>query len=256
MTGGSTAAVELLAQRADVLRSLESSPKTKRDLVEELTISRSTVDRAVRNLEAGDLVQRNEAISLTLCGQLAIDAYDQFVEYVGDLEAAQPILASLPEDATFDRPLLEGATFVSPDRLTPQRHAVAFLEEIEAATEIRGFSTALVPRYVDLLHERVVEDDLSLDLTVSADLVEELLSSAADRIDEALATGRMTFLEASKTLDYSLFVLEQPERTLVTALIYDEQGRSGVIFNDSPAAVQWAEAVYEEIRDAADSFPA
>jgi predicted transcriptional regulator len=255
MTEAAAETVELLTRRAELLRTLASSPMPKRDLVEALPSSRSTVDRAVRNLEAKDLVQRNETISLTLHGRLAIDAYDEFVGYVGDMEATRPILASLPRDAAVDRRLLEGATFVSPDRLTPQRHARAFLDEIEAATEIRGFSTAFVPKYVDVLHERIVDEGLTVELALSTDLLDELLSSAPDRIDEALATGRLTFLEASETLEYSLFVLEQLERTLVTALVYDDQGRSGVVFNDSPAAVAWAEQLYEELRTAADTFP-
>jgi predicted transcriptional regulator len=256
MTAAAAETVELLARRTELLRTLASSPRAKRDLVEALPISRSTVDRAVRNLEAKELVERNEQIALTLRGRLAIEAYNEFVGYVDELEAARPILASLPRDTTVDRCLFEGATFVSPDRLTPQRHAVAFLDEIEAATEIRGFSTAFVPTYVDLLHERILEDGLTVELTLPADLLEELFSSAQDRIDEALATGRLTFLEASTTLEYSLFVLEQPERTLVAALVYDDQGRSGIVFNDSPAAVAWAERRYEAIRDAADRLSA
>jgi len=50
--------VELLARRATLLRLLRERPRLKRELAEELSVSRSTVDRAVRNLEATDYVAR------------------------------------------------------------------------------------------------------------------------------------------------------------------------------------------------------
>lgn len=255
MTGAAATTVELLARRAELVRTLRAGPLAKRDLVEHLSISRSTVDRAVRNLESNGLLERNEEISLTLRGRLAIDAYDEFVEYVASLESASQILAALPEDTDVERPLVEGATFVSPDRMTPQRPAVAFLDEVERATEIRGFGSALMPTYVDRLHERLVGGELHLEMVLSPSLFDELLSEHAEQVTEALETGRVTLLEATETLEYSLLVLEQPERTLVAALVYDDMGRSSVVFNDAPAAVRWAERTYEELHSAADPLP-
>lgn len=256
MSGDGAETVELLARRAPLLRALRDGPHEKRDLVATLPISRSTVDRAVRNLETKDLVERNDALSLSLPGRLAIDAYDEFVGYVDDLESVRRVLESLSVDATVDRPLVEGATVVSPDRTSPERHAVALLEEFENATNIRGYSSAVMPTYVDLLHERIVDDGLTLELTLSSDLLDELLSAAAERVNEALSTDRLWFFEATTTLEYSLFVVKQPERTLVAAPVYDDHGRSGVVFNDTRAAVEWAEGVYETIRDSARPLPA
>lgn len=256
MPGDSAETVELLARRAPLLRVLRDGAREKRELVAALPISRSTVDRAVRNLETSNLVERNDEISLTLPGRLAIDAYDDFVGYVDSLESGRSVLGSLPVDATVERPLVEGATFVSPDRISPERHAVAFKAELEDATDVRGYSSALVPTYVDVLHERIVDDGLTVELTLSPDLLDELLAEAAERVNEALSTDRLRFFEATATLEYSLFVLEQPDRTLVAALVYDDQGRSGVLFNDSKAAVEWAEDVYEPIRESAEPLPA
>jgi predicted transcriptional regulator len=255
MPGDGAETVELLARRAPLLRALRDGPIQKRDLVTDLSISRSTVDRAVRNLETREFVQRDDEISLTLMGRLAIDAYDEFVGYVDALESARPVLRSLPVDATIDRRFVEGANVVSADRLSPERHAMAFMEELETATDIRGYSSALMPSYVDLLHERIVDDGLTLELTLSPALFDELLSAAGDRVNEVLSTGRFQLFEATTSLDYSLFVIEQPERTLAAALVYDDRGQSGVLFNDDPAAVEWAERVYERIRESASPMP-
>lgn len=255
MSGVAADVVELLARRAPLLRLLRDGSCEKRDLVTELDISRSTVDRAVRTLESKELVERNDEISLTLPGRLAIDAYDDFVGYVDALDSARPVLRSLPVDATIDRRFVESASVVSADRLSPERHAMAFIEELEDATAIRGYSTALMPTYVDLLHERIVDDGLTLELTLSPALFDELLSAAADRVNEVLSTGRFQLFEATTTLEYSLFVIEQPERTLAAALVYDDHGQSGVLFNDDPAAVEWAERVYERIRESASPMP-
>lgn len=255
MDGAAAETVELLARRAELLRSLREGPHGKRDLVAEHPVSRSTIDRAVRNLAAENLVARDDQISLTLKGRLAIDAYDEFADNVDSLAGAEPVLESLPADATMDRSLLAGATVLRPNRVTPQRPANDFLDVIEDAIEIRGHATALLPAYVESINEKVLEGSIHVDLILASDVVDELLAAHADSVQQALGTGDLVLREATETLAYSLSVVEFPERTLACAIVYDDQGRNGVVYNDDPAAVRWAEQVYERLRDAAEPLP-
>lgn len=253
MDGSAAETVELLARRANLLRTLREGPREKRDLVAEHSVSRSTIDRAVRNLAAQNLVTRDDRISLTLKGHLAIDAYDEFAEDVESLADAEPVLESLSPDATIDRSLLAGATVLQSNRVTPQRPANDFLSVIEDAIELRAFGTALLPSYLEFIHDRVVDGSLHVDLVLTADVLDELLAGHGDTVQEALDTGDLVLREAGETLEYSLGIAELPERTVVSAIVYDDHGRNGVVYNDAPEAVRWAEQVYERLR--ADAEP-
>lgn len=247
--------VELLARRARLLELLREEPRLKRDLAEELSVSRSTVDRAVRNLEAHNFVARGDTVSLTLEGELALDAFERFVGSVDGLDEATPVLDPLSPTATLDVALLRDATVVTPERDAPQRPTSSYAEEVQRATGVRGFASNVLPSTVDVFHERIVDHGVGVDLTMPEYVLEELLASHGDSVDEALDTGRLTLRTATTTLEFSLLVVDQPERTVVCALIYGDSGLAGVVKNDHEDAVRWAERVYGRIRDDAEELP-
>jgi predicted transcriptional regulator len=77
--GNSADVRQLLSQRADALSRLLDADRTKNELTEELDVSRSTVDRAVRELESNGLVRREGGtVTATLSGRLAYDSYRRF----------------------------------------------------------------------------------------------------------------------------------------------------------------------------------
>jgi predicted transcriptional regulator len=248
MADADVATVELLARRAELLRALADGAGTKRDLVAAQSASRSTVDRAVRQLETRGFVERGAAISLTLQGRLALEAYERLLETLGDVDAASGVLDALPADATVDEVLVRGADVVGPEPVTPQRPYLAYQRLVEDATAVRGFASAVLADNVPAFRDRIVEDGLPVDLTVAPDALDELVSSHADAVEAALATGRLTLRRATTTLEYSLVLVEQPERTVACALVGDGRGITGLVKNDSPDAVRWAEGVYDRIR--------
>lgn len=247
MTGADDV-VALLARRAELLRSLRAGPRAKQDLAAAQSVSRSTVDRAVRTLEAHGFVARDESVSLTLRGRLALDAYDEFVDLLDALDTASDLLDVLPADATIDGALLHGADVVQSDPIAPQRPYLAYQSAVEDATAVRGFAPAVLDENVPQFRDRIVDGGAPVDLTVAPAALDELVSSHADTVEEALDTGRLTLREATTVLDYGLVLVEQPERTVVCALVFDDHGLAGVVENDERHAVEWADDVYERIR--------
>ncbi|MCD2199196.1 helix-turn-helix domain-containing protein [Halobacterium sp. KA-4] len=245
-------AVALLAQRAELLRPLRDGPRAKQDLAAAQSVSRSTVDRAVRTLEAHGFVARDDAVSLTLRGRLALDAYDDFVDLLDALDTAGDLLDVLPADATIDGALLRGADVVQSNPVAPQRPYVAYQSVVEEATAIRGFAPAVLDENVSQFRDRIVDGAAPVDLTVAPAALDELVSSHADAVEEALGTGRLTLREATTVLDYGLVLAEQPERTVVCALVFDDHGLAGVVENDERHAIEWAHSIYERIREDAE----
>lgn len=81
-----TATIEVVARRSDFLEYLAESPQEKPAIVESLTHSRSTVNRAIRTLEdAGLLQQTSDGYVTTVAGRLAVERYRAFCEDIEDL---------------------------------------------------------------------------------------------------------------------------------------------------------------------------
>lgn len=241
-------AIEVLVRRAGVLRALSDGVSSKRDLVDDVSVSRSTVDRAVRVLESHGFVDRNDGLVLTLRGRLALDAYEEFTATVDALEETGAVLAPLAADATLDTRLLRDATVVRPTPVSPQRPYVSYQRLVEDATAVRGFAPVVLEDNVPMFREKIVGEGIEVDLTVAPDALEELVSEHADAVEAALDSGRLTLRRATETLDYALMLVEQPEHTYACALVYADNGFAGTIYNDSPDAVRWTEGVYDRLR--------
>src|SRR6056297_1681780 len=135
---------DLLAQRADLLRAVRDGAPPKPELAAALSVSRSTVDRAVRDLEDSGLVERAGGVTLTLKGRLALDSYETFAAHLRDFEAAETALKTLPNDARVDRSLFRDATVVEATPVAPQRATEAYRSLVADATRVRGYASALL----------------------------------------------------------------------------------------------------------------
>lgn len=248
--------VELLARRAGLLRSLRSGPKSKRDLVDALSVSRSTVDRAVRNLEARGFVERREGtVGISLKGRLALAAFESLATDVASLDDAGGVLEPLDSTATMDVSLLRGAEVVRPDPVTPNQPVAVLRDHLRDASRVRGFATGVLPSHVNEYYERVVEHGASVKLVVTGDVLDEVVANYGDAFEEALGTGRFHVWCTDRELEYSLLVVETPERTVVCALVYGDRGVFGVVENDDEQAVNWAIDAFESLREDADPVP-
>lgn len=248
----SVEAVELLARRADLLERLRDGPRTKSELADSLPVSRSTVDRAVRELEAHDLVERGDAVSLTLAGALGLDAYERFASQLDALGEADSLFAGLPPDATVDPALLRDAGVVDPSRVAPQRGVERYRSRVADADRVRGYVSAVLDTNVPTFRERIVEDDVPVELVLAPDALDVLVSTHGDAVADARATGNFALYRANSTLGYSLMLVDADATTHVCALFYDDSGQVGLVRNDDPDAVEWAEGVYESLRADAD----
>lgn len=248
--------IALLARRAGLLRSLRSGAKSKRDLVDALSVSRSTVDRAVRKLETRGFVERSDGtVDIALKGRLALAAYESLVTDVASLRVAGDVLEPLDSKALMDVSLLRNAEVVQPDPVTPNQPVATLRDHLREASQVRGFATGVLPSHVNEYYERVVEHGASVELVITEDVLEEVVASYGDAFEEALETGRFHVWLADRTLEYSLLVVEKANQTVVCALVYADRGVFGVVENDDERAEQWAISVFEELRENADPVP-
>lgn len=243
--------IPTVVKRAALLDRLADGPASKRDLRDELDISRSTVYKAVRELEDEGLVtETDDGVGLTLVGRLLAEEYRAFEERVTAVHDRESLLAVLPADAPVTADLLTGADAVLAERHAPARPVTSLEELVRSADRVVGLAPVILPQYVDLFYEELVERGLTADLVLEDPVVEFLREDHGDRLAEALETGRLSVRQTDETLPFGLIVAEDEGLVLV---VYDESGElRGVLLNDTEAALDWGESVFQNYWEQTD----
>ena len=242
--------ISTVVKRTEFLDRLAEEPTSKRDLRDELDLSRSTVYKAVRELEDRGLVTETDAgVALTLVGRLLAEECLTFESRVAAVTDAEALLSALPADVPVTTDLLVGAETVRGERHAPTG-PVAYIDEFVRRTDrVVGFTPVVLPQYVDMFHEEVVSGDLIADLVLETPVVEYLRENHGDRLSAALATGNLSVRRTDETLPFGLVVAEDEG---VVLIVYDESGDlRGVLMNDTDAALDWGTDLFDTYWDRA-----
>lgn len=241
--------IETVSRRVDLLGALRSGPRAKRALVSELSISRSTVDRAVRELESAGLVTRESGtVGLTFAGRLTLSAYEEFYESVAGLRRGKDVLGPIPADASMDPAVFEGATVVRSEPHAPHRPVQELKDYLRDANRIRGVASAVLPEYVTLYSRQIVEEGAEVELVVSEPVLETLVGKYGESLEASLATGRLDLYAIAGTPPFSTIIADRDEPEL-SVVVYGDSGVVGLIHNAAPDAVRWGEQWIEDWRE-------
>lgn len=160
----------LVGRRSDFLTHLAETATDKRGLVAALDYSRSTVDRAVRDLlDAGLVTQTGGKYRTTPLGEVAVARHRRHRQTLETIRAASVLLDRLQPGETPPDSLFVDATVT-------REHGFARLARLlRDAHQCRCLlSTLPDTRLLRLLHARVVDGDLTAAVIVSDRLAERL----------------------------------------------------------------------------------
>lgn len=251
--GSDDAFVRLLDRRIGFLQCLESSPCRKPDLVDRLGWSRSTVDRAIRELQQAGLVERAaEGYTTTLAGRLAATTYTEFIETIADIHTGSPLLQTLGRDSPVSVESVRDIERVPIDDYTPYDIPSALRESIESAHTL----TALVPILADpllleLCRSQAVEGSLNLDLVVGPKLYQALQRRSPDTLS-VLSRHSQRFLRADRSPPHTVFLVERSsDEDEGFAIVYDDGTPSAMFRNSRSEAIETAEAYITSVVETA-----
>lgn len=243
--------VELLSLRRDLLAALDGQSADKARLVSELGVSRSTVDRGLRRAENERLVAyRDGAYTLTAAGRVALEQYDSFRDDLGTLASARSVLDPLAPDAPMAPAMLSGADVVPAEEPAPTRPAMLLREDIAESSRWRGMGVAeTLPSFATRFHEAVLESGLVVDLVMERSFLDYLEEAYPESIPDMEAAPNCT-IHTVPSLPYGLGLFDANGTEEACIVVYDEnKTMSGLVRNDSEAAVAWAESVFERFRE-------
>ena len=251
----SSALLDVLTRRPEMLRALNDAPLQKRDLVAALDVSRSTVDRALRELTARELVERtDDGYRTTLAGRLALDAFDDLQRRMYGVDAALDVLSVLPHDAPFPSGLFAGATVVRPTPISPHRPAETNTELLSWADHVRGLISAVSEQYV-ANYRAAIEGGTSVDLVFPSNVLERMITQYGMVGDPVFDRETVEIRETSESLPCSVKLHEREDERVASLTVYGPDGLCGLVTNDSPRAVSWTASFIDRYWDDADRLP-
>lgn len=243
--------VAVVDRRLDVLDALDR-PREKRDLLDHVDVSRSTLDRAIRELEALGLVARDGGYHLTVTGRLVRELFDGLLSDLDDVGAARELLEHLPRDAPMSPAMLRGARVEVADDLSPTSVLDPVFELFREAERMRAFSVAISrPDYADEIRDFIRSGDLAVECIYTPELVafaRENRANFASFVEESPVDPHV-----HHELPYALRVADLPDGRTVAITVYDDEWTPrGVLVNDSESACDWADEVFERYLETAD----
>ena len=248
--------VGVVERRLDFLERLTAEPLRKHELVDALGHSRSTVNRAVDELEAAGLVAgETDGYRTTLSGRLLASEYRELLTVADDLAAAGDVLDPLGADVDIDPAILRGAeTYraAAPDPYRPLEvldGAIADADAVAAALPAFPY-----PRVAERLRRTAAGGG-----TVDLALAERAYRHATERFADdlgALARRDGCRVAAVDAVDAGVVAADG------TALLltFDDGTLRGAAASTDAEAVAWAEATVDELvdrgRDAGEALAA
>lgn len=243
-------AITIISRRDRFLEHLLDGPKYNRDLRSELGVSRSTAYKGLRELEEWDLIDRTEdGYVPTLLGRLLFEEYRQFRSNVAKISRPGTLLSFLPVETDIGPDVLDGAEIYFARRHAPNQPVNAIEDAVRGATALKGIGPVVLPSYVRVFHELIVEEDLEAEFLFERRVIEYLVTDYADECAEAFETGALDVLLSDDELPFALLVVERPVRQM-GIVAYDRDGElRGFVANDSDRAVEWAHDVWNRYAD-------
>ncbi len=243
---------EAVAKRHDVLAVLLEEPMTKPELVDRLTASRSTIDRAIRELEEVETVERiGSTYHPTTSGKIAFSEFQNYVKTTETLTDGIPLLEVWPDDSPISPAVIRDAEVHVADSHTPENALTPIVNVLKSASKVRVLMPVVLTTYLDILETFVEENCLEVELVVE----DEILGAfddpywSANRGLETASEVRVHTSEAE--LPFTLWLIDTDDERYAGVTVHERGGIRGVILNESPDAVEWATDHYETYRDEA-----
>ncbi|WP_247002618.1 helix-turn-helix transcriptional regulator [Halosolutus gelatinilyticus] len=244
--------LETVARREPLLSSLAEQPRDKRDLVDHLDCSRSTIDRAVRELEWLEFVDRTDGTyRLTAAGRLALAEHRRSAAVFESIETRSHLLGHMPPDAPMSAAMLEGSEATEPPSHAPNEPLQELTCYLDRADRVRAIAGAeRIPQLRRRLYDRTVNGDLDAELLMTDDLAEFIVAEYPEQVHDLAVAGAVDFYVVD-SLPYELTIFELPTGSQVFLFAIQETDIKAVLTNDSQAALEWATGVYRRFRTSA-----
>ncbi|RLM49649.1 winged helix-turn-helix domain-containing protein [Halorubrum sp. Atlit-28R] len=241
----------LLDKRSSYLRALIDQPRPKCDLEDELDGSRSTLDRALRELADANLATYEDGVwKPTHLGRCSFEAREAYLDQIDSLAEAAPLLTELPSGSPVGCEFIIGADVYETDPSMPDAVMQTLLDSVEGGHVILMATPVIVTGFSDEFYGRVSSDeDYSLEVLIPPDVFERSRTTFPTPTDEIPNDENVRLHTAPIPFNFGLWVVDSTEAGII---IFTDRGLRGILLNDTTDALDWAVEQYERLKQDAE----
>jgi predicted transcriptional regulator len=236
----------VVLNREDVLRAIVRQSRTKRELTEAVNSSRSTVDRAIRELlDAGLVRQTGGEYEATMAAECALDAVETFHGRMRTVSDAVAVLGHLPADTPFDPVFLEEAEVQVATPAMPDGVVQRLFESIESASYVRGIAPVVLSGHLQSFYEAAKAGDARIEMLIDGDVLDRMVASpnTRDILAAQLRDEQVSISRVDVPFSFGVWITEDEAGVVV----YSDTGVRGIIVNDTDEAYAWAERWFDDL---------
>ena len=241
--------LQVVHKRLDILRYVCKQQPPKRELVDAVSKSRPTIDRAIRELEEYNLVRRaNGLCKPTFTGRKACALYVDVKDSFDILDDANAELSSLPLDAELSTAIFRGSSVFQPPDHAPYKRIEPMYDDLSEGSSLVAATRVFLPPYVNQILSRGTSGAMDVDLLIHKQIPDALPENQKSTLFECVKSGN-TVLKVNQLPEYSLFLID--DEILYIAVYSDTNHLSTVIRNTGHQAIQWTKARISKIKESA-----
>jgi len=241
----------ILTERHSYLCALIEQPRSKCDLEDELDGSRSTLDRALRDLADADLATYEDGVwKPTPLGRCSYKTREAYLDRLENLVEAAPLFNEFSSGSPVDCAFVIGADVYESDPSMPDAVMRTLLDSVEVGRDVSVATPVIVTGFAEEFYERVrSSENYSLDLLVPPDVFERTRAAFPALTDELLDDENVSLHTTSIPFSFGLWIVDSAEAGII---VFTDQGVRGILVNDTPEALNWATDQYERAKQDAN----
>lgn len=246
-----TSGVDMLDEamrRRAAIAALSDGPLHRRDLEDELGVSKTTCHRIIQQFDDEGLVERtDQGYRLSAVGEIVAREIERATRNVATANDLEPLLRAF-DDAIVDLEisLFNDATVTRAQPDDPYPPINRFMELLRESETLRGLDrTSIAPLHVDEIFSLILEEGVRIEAIYPEDVLRKLVTEYEEYHRKGAERGIIDALAYDEpAFGMSLF----DDRVGLRA--YDEDTGTLLLFadTDNPEALSWAEDVYDEHR--------
>lgn len=240
---GASDIIHSVVTHEDILQQLIASPMTKPELLAELDVSRSTIDRWLNDLMNKGLVHRpNTKCELTLFGRLISRRYDEFNAWTARLKEARAALSVLTDQDGIEPELFDNASIETYTGLAP---------EITNALLQKDGTIHILSPLAPIVGGMMMDHDLSpvKDLEILA--ARPIINQISQTLDHQsfLRNANVTLRVITSPPPYCLGLVKAKDHVTGYIIIGGQGNNITCIENTATEFVDWIQNQYDSCRE-------
>lgn len=243
----------VVLKRWGIIESLREESQDKRELVDSVSSSRSTVNRATRELESMGVVEYGEGeYVVTPLGRTIADGFNQVMESVELRLELEPFLRWIPNNQRdFELQQLADAELFLPEPGDPWAMVNRHVTVLGQTDDIRCVLPLVGLHGHEAAYEQIVEAGARGEIVAQPEVVETMKTnpSYAELTKEMAETGRFQMYQYDGQIPYFVGLLDN-----IVQIGVDEDGEPrALVETRDPNAREWAANKIEEYKQQADT---